>query len=432
MPCLVLTMCSSDLRPVLSTLLFLTHMCACAQEAVPIELNARIGGAETYTNVLTAWGVDLARAALRISCGLLPQPPLHLIGAHHQAACAGREAAAERGADSPLPLPTDLILPAHPWYSQSSIETHSDGGQPSVSSVSPDPSGDDGECVCGSGLAGGCGCPTTCCSAGRCCYWDFVSDRASPGAAGLRAPSLRCLSEPTPELNPGAPDPGGCLCAAKARSKLDPSHQQQEQPSHIADSIADEHHQPAAPRCQAYTDAACSRRPSSSGRGSPGGSAGGREGEGVCCFAADDSPELREKGRYQNGRPSSRPSCLSDTEHQSAQPAQLPSGATASPSCLKEALPLCHVHSVNFLPDWEGWGVIQRQDLGGGARAHPGYVDAELYGRPGDRVALPPAGFSAMGWMVAQSIEGPEGAERAMQQMMDHVVIELGPADPLG
>ena len=398
-------------------------MCARVQEAIPIELNARIGGAETYTNVLTAWGVDLAHAALRISCGLSPQLPLHLINANHQAGCAGREEAAERRADSPLQLPTDLIQPAHPCYSQSRVEMHSDGGQPSVSSVSPELSSDDGECVCGSGLAGGCGCPTTCCSAGRCCYWDFVSDRASPGAVGVHAPPLRCLSEPTPELNTG-----GCLCIAKARCKLDHSHKRKDQPSHVAGSVANEHHQPAVPCYQAFTDAACtSRRPSSSGMGSPGGSAGWSEDEGVCCSAAGIRPEIRTQDRRKNGGPAPQLSCLSDAGHQSTRPAQPPFSLTGAPSCLTEALPLSHVHSINFLPDWEGWGVIQRLELGHGAKVHPGYVDAEVYGRPGDRVALPPAGFSAMGWMVAQSNQGPEGAERAMQQMMEHVVIELGP-----
>eukprot|EP00798_Chlamydomonas_sp_ICE-L_P004295 gene4295-14405_t len=43
--------------------------------AMPIECNLRVGGAETQTNVLTTWGVDLAQAALRLSLGGRPVLP---------------------------------------------------------------------------------------------------------------------------------------------------------------------------------------------------------------------------------------------------------------------------------------------------------------------------------------------------------------------
>ena len=59
-------------------------------------------------------------------------------------------------------------------------------------------------------------------------------------------------------------------------------------------------------------------------------------------------------------------------------------------------------------------------------------MDVELYGAVGDRVALPPAGFAAMGWVVAQSNRGPEEAAEAMQRVLEHVVIEMGPCDEEG
>jgi hypothetical protein len=51
------------------------------QGPVPIELNARVGGAETYSNIKAAWGVDLAEAAVLAALGRTPRLPPNLVTA---------------------------------------------------------------------------------------------------------------------------------------------------------------------------------------------------------------------------------------------------------------------------------------------------------------------------------------------------------------
>lgn len=68
--------------------------------------------------------------------------------------------------------------------------------------------------------------------------------------------------------------------------------------------------------------------------------------------------------------------------------------------------------------------------MGPGALNHPGYVDSEIYYQPGDLVALPPLGFSALGWMVAHTKEGgPDEAARILDEMMQHLDIALRTPD---
>ncbi len=55
----------------------------------------------------------------------------------------------------------------------------------------------------------------------------------------------------------------------------------------------------------------------------------------------------------------------------------------------------------------------------------PSFVDCELYYSAGDRVLLPPAGYSGVGWMVAGTQDGPEEAAKAMQRLLEGVVIGL-------
>ncbi|KAG1672031.1 hypothetical protein FOA52_008907 [Chlamydomonas sp. UWO 241] len=73
----------------------------------PVELNMRVGGAETWSNVRAAWGIDLARCALRISLGLPPRLPRHLARAHADSG-RGRHA----GATPPVPTPAPAPAPA--------------------------------------------------------------------------------------------------------------------------------------------------------------------------------------------------------------------------------------------------------------------------------------------------------------------------------
>lgn len=93
--------------------------------AVPIELNARIGGAETYTNIRSVWGVDLARQALRLSLGLPPKLPGHLMSQYVTAHRGiGASATAGCGDDSlinPRPSPAHHIIPCRPLHFNHSI-----------------------------------------------------------------------------------------------------------------------------------------------------------------------------------------------------------------------------------------------------------------------------------------------------------------------
>ena len=101
------------------------------------------------------------------------------------------------------------------------------------------------------------------------------------------------------------------------------------------------------------------------------------------------------------------------------------SPASWSNASIHNMHPKSFVHSVNFLPDWSGWGVIKRIELQNNAQSLPGYVDAELYGKPGDLVAFPPVGFSPMGWIVSKSETNAEDAARNMDHILEHLVIDI-------
>jgi hypothetical protein len=96
----------------------------------------------------------------------------------------------------------------------------------------------------------------------------------------------------------------------------------------------------------------------------------------------------------------------------------------AARSALHMARPLLHCHSVNFVPDWEGRGVIVRLALGRAAAGSPALVAHQMYWQPGDEVALPPLGFSALGWMVGSGRSAVE-AEANVAALLADVHMEL-------
>jgi hypothetical protein len=155
----------------------------------------------------------------------------------------------------------------------------------------------------------------------------------------------------------------------------------------------------------------------------------------ICCSAPDSSSALGvgiaadalgacalEATRLPNYPNAPQPSFLCG--------GQLAAEEAAASEKIHDIVPLRHVRSVNLLPDWAGWGVIRRIELLPGAALDcPALLDFELYGKAGDRVALPPAGFTAMGWVVVASDNGPEAAAEAMQDALRFVMIDIGPTE---
>lgn len=357
---------------------------------MPIELNARIGGAESFTNILSAWGVDLAQAAVCVAFGLTPKLPDILV----TAAGDGQRGLGTKHASGPCSASNHPLTSAriHDGDIQCPVEFEGNKscciGPPKVSSSassSPrDPPAHHASSYTVSDsfsdLAGrcACGCPVTCCSGGRCCYWDFLLSRnptAISSDVARRPLSLGGLSEPGPvarsplSLSGQIPDHaiqalsgrGACMCAELAMSQ-------------IIDNV----------------DMTTQLK--------------------LSCCSAVDLP-------------------VQETSHQdpgSVIRMHVPSESVRNRASIHDLQPINFVHSVNFLPDsWSGWGVIKKLELGISARDKSGYVDSELYGKPGDLVALPPAGFAAMGWIVSKSGANSEDAEFAMADILKYLVVEI-------
>lgn len=87
--------------------------------------------------------------------------------------------------------------------------------------------------------------------------------------------------------------------------------------------------------------------------------------------------------------------------------------------------PIMYVASINFVPDWSGFGIIDVLEIGSDALTHPNFVDCDFYYKVDDKVALPPAGFSALGWMVCRSPEGPSAAVTKLEELLTYVAMEL-------
>ena len=56
---------------------------------------------------------------------------------------------------------------------------------------------------------------------------------------------------------------------------------------------------------------------------------------------------------------------------------------------------------------------------------HGNFVDCDFYYKVGDKVALPPAGFSALGWMVCKSPLGSSDAVMQLETLLEYVVMDL-------
>jgi len=350
--------------------------------AVPIELNARIGGAETFTNIRAAWGVDLAHAAARIACGLRPVLPRHLLqqlqaslqaAAQLQDMCAAELAAAYRGAGGVCHL-SRSGSPCSCHCTES--EMH---GVASTCGASADPAA----------------------SAGCSCY------RAARMQQSSRRADLAYTHRATRSLDIAPAQLHGDMAPAGAAGSV-----------------------PAAAVCECGCTGSC-----------------------CCCTgsywdflssrAASKAPALSEPctpnmdgctGRAEQGvGDASAASAAGVLEFTSGEPSDAHSEEGTETSCMashqvqpwvRHLAPSHFVSSINFVPDWTGEGRIEQLEVSASTKADPGYVDAEMYYAPGAIAKLPPAGFSALGWMVSAGCSHADAAD-AMARLQQGVTIRL-------
>lgn len=95
-----------------------------------------------------------------------------------------------------------------------------------------------------------------------------------------------------------------------------------------------------------------------------------------------------------------------------------------TPSWVRHMAPATYVASVNFVPDWTGEGRLEEFEVSGATLSDPAYIDSEKYYSVGATVKLPPAGFSALGWMVTSGASHDE-AVATMADLMQGVNIRL-------
>ncbi|GAX83253.1 hypothetical protein CEUSTIGMA_g10679.t1 [Chlamydomonas eustigma] len=380
--------------------------------AAPIELNGRIGGAETYSNIMGAWGVDLARAAARVACGLLPElpaglrlqlnrgpgcpkspmwairshapiqygaegfhvatrysegasewPPTHL--AHSLDAYAVEQPRvtaddASIASDQKLGVATVLTTKEKEYFSLAAKdEVHSDeGAQHNVKACQNKADSNDHKCEC----------LESCCCKGRCCYWDFLSGTTVLLPRHLPtsdvASDVYCMSEPVPE-----------------------SH-------HLVDCT-----------CQCVQKALSSMNKAA-------------EGDGDAAFGQT----VNDKGALPYAMESSAEELLVDPESRRVDVEDV-----LCRSCIVDLHPAAFVHSCNFVPDWTGLGIVEKLEVGSEALKHAGYVDSEVSYCVGAVAAMPPLGFGCLGWMVVKSETGPQEAEAVMTELLGYLDMRLRP-----
>ncbi len=312
---------------------------------MPIEINARIGGAETYSNVKAAWGVDLARAALRISLGLPPRLPARLLLAAKAQLPSVDEASAP--AEGPTSVCSAVPGAAAVNYCGHSIAVASDRRSsgacvaPETLSILPPPPPpplDSSLSACGCGCPDGC----LCCTDSKCgCYWDFLKRRAGENGDG-RQYSLDVDSAPGSSVcgasEPAAATPLECVCIAKALSHHTPALTTPTQDSAIVASLPTVSTASEVLVFPGVSTAASSRRSS---------------------FDVTDSHSI--------GTPQPKADC--HVAHCIWPESQMDVGVKADPSLrfahqIITLRPLSYVHSVNFVPQaWTGMATVERIEV---------------------------------------------------------------------
>lgn len=409
-----------------------------AHGPVPIELNARMGGAETFTNIKAVWGVDLAEQALRCALGLPPQ------------------------------LPT-LLDAANTIQESVSISVPVSDSNYNVAGVSVD-----------SHVAGCQEQQDDCSSADEPVLSDtevFTEQNdvalqdmwAMPLAENSKSTSCEQLMQQS-HSSSQTPEPFSCISEATQRMQeitvTDCDNQKAvatRPESKVRCDGVDSHihavgiHAVAAWRLPVGHEIEDCTSCASSHRNLAHDGASSHAGTGY--DSDSDSPDVTPPesiifaselcGAQEQAFISNTAAARRDLSP--LQPATFPTpcipgvmstspGVPAGACTLNQlhvvgqdsdkvshtriAHPLYHVHSVNFVPDWEGLGVIDVLGFKPGAEQHRAYVDSQMYNKPGDLVRLPPLGFSALGWMVARGLD-PQHAEHEMQVLMDLVDIQL-------
>ncbi|KAJ9513444.1 hypothetical protein QJQ45_006002 [Haematococcus lacustris] len=320
---------------------------------VPIELNARIGGAETP--VMAAWGVDLAHAALRIAAGLPPvlphklltQPQLMQTLQQLQDSCSGHEKAASSLCATQGPAGAGYgtaVCPAPPTSSRQLLQQDVSAGCLPYRLAMASSWVQNHACALTH-----CSCPCHPTPEQLISQRHLIPPHTFPPSSTLPALQTHLLGEGE-ALEGLAVLQACCGCSGMTGGVVEGSE----------GSRLDLDH-----------------------------SWGGSEAD---CTSQDSS-------RY----------CPCTCHKSSSTHVQQQASRTA----------LSAISPVGQ----------QTQGLGAPAAGEhtedPQLVDMELYYKPGSCILLPPAGNSALGWMVSSSPLGPDAAMAAMQRLQQGLVVRL-------
>ncbi len=316
---------------------------------VPIELNGRIGGAETYTNVLAAWGVDLVAQAARLAVGLSPSIP-------------------------------HTTLATHPWPSSSSHSLRLVGphwpGCSTLHAASQSCSSDDDQAASDSAAARAANMAGSSDDEQAVSVGQAVSLRL--GIAGLRVGSGQRRSEDSSGGVSPTQASSCSLCASSAGSCDHHSLLSYDAVASVRPHVGCPT-QELAPKASLLPPAGAPPgvrlgAHMSHSRGSSRDGPAGQSGPHSRSDSADgavstDSDTLQPQKAL--GHPTAWP-CLVQTWQGAGQRERPDHG----PDCLVLARPLTHVYSVNFVPEWRGEGVLEDYRLDLETREHPAFVDA--------------------------------------------------------
>ncbi|KAL6763425.1 ATP-grasp domain-containing protein [Haematococcus lacustris] len=384
---------------------------------VPIELNARIGGAETPVQVMAAWGVDLAHAALRIAAGLPPVLPHKLLTQPQpmqtlqqlQDSSSGHGKAASGLCDSQGPAVAGYgagVCPKAPSSSRHLKQQDVSAGCLPYRLAMASSWVQNHACALTH-----CPCPCHPTPEQR----HLTPTHTSPPSSTLPALQTHLLGEEALEgmavlqVCSGCSGMTGGVVEGSEGSRLDLDHS-------WGGSEADCTSQDSSRYCP------CTCHKSS-------GTHVQQQASRTALSAISPvGQQTQELGEAASGEQIGQQAALVELTHCCPHQRGMGWGAggpTTSQPCLLQRWPRSFCHSINILPDWQGEGHLEALHVEPWVPKDPQLVDMELYYKPGSCILLPPAGNSALGWMVSSSPLGPDAAEAAMQRLQHGLVVRL-------
>ncbi|KAJ9513708.1 hypothetical protein QJQ45_015466 [Haematococcus lacustris] len=382
---------------------------------VPIELNARIGGAETpvQASVMAAWGVDLAHAALRIAAGL---PPV---------------------------LPHKLLTQPQPMQTLQQLKDSSGHGKAASSLCDSQ----------GPAVAGyGAGVYPEGPSSSRHLKQQDVSVGCLPYRLAMASSWVQnhacalthcpCPCHPTPEqrhLTPTHTSPPSSTLAALQTHLLGEEALEGMAVLQVCSGMTagvvegSEGSRLDLDHSWGGSEADCTSQDSSrycpcTCHKSSGTHVQQQASRTALSAISPVGQQTQELGEAAAGVQTGQQAALVELTHCCPHQRGMGSGAggpTTSQPCLLQRWPRSFCHSINILPDWQGEGHLEALHVEPWVTKDPQLVDMELYYKPGSRILLPPAGNSALGWMVSSSPHGPDAAMAAMQRLQQGLVVRL-------